>query len=795
MPSSRSAGRPVAGSVLAGAACLALVLSGAACRGRADSGFAPDRASKHVRMLGSAFGSRPTGSGADRRARDYIVAELTQSGFEVRLQEAMAEAPGGLTVPVVNIIATRAGRQKDAIALVSHHDSRPESRGAADDGLGVAVCLEAGRVLAARPAPRYSLLVAITDAEELGLMGARALVGTPEYGAVRAFLNFEAVGTSGPARLFQAGPGNGWLAAAWARSAPFPAGSSLLTEIYRHLPNGTDFTILGDGSGRGVPGLDFAPTGNTFAYHTRLDEPSHLDPAAIAGLGENTVRLVEELETVDIGSRTADAATYFDAAGLTAFAYSSTATLVVAVLAFVLGLVAAYKSFLAAHDEVGTARVVITGAWGLLALAVMFGAMWIGCVLLRAGSGLAEPWYGQAGLFLLFLVTIGLAAVWVVVNVSRGLPVMFGPAGLPACVWMLALPPWIVILAVAQRLAPGVGYLVAWPLLVASALVIALPMRRAAAGRLVAAVTGVVAGLLWAPLVWPTFEFTVGLFGSLPTAAPSWFFPALLTAAALTMGPCAAAIVLGRRSRRLPASVTGSMVLLAVVAVSWILAVEPAYTPDRPERRTIRFIEDLARRQAWWEAGTHERDQAPAGDREGAPRGWEPIASPTPGPRISRTTGVFTYRAPASGLVAPPVEVRCSVEPAPGTDDVYVDTAAKPGLEGTGAAFVLPAGVVPAESSLKGVVRDGRWQAMVTPLPEAGLTLRVRVGRAALAKWSEARVLAAVHGVPGGIGWQRLPAWLPQEVFVWSPRSEFTIPWPIPEAPPVTPPATPGPPE
>ncbi len=781
MSSTGSTLRPLSRRLLAGAACLVVFATGAACRNRATTGFSPERAAKHIRMLGTAFGSRPTGSEADRRAREYIAAALRQAGFEVRLQEAMSETNSGLSVPVVNIVATRPGRERAAIALVSHHDSRAESRGAADDGLGVAVCLEAGRVLAARPDPRYSLRVAITDGEELGLMGARVLTKAPEFAAVRAFLNFEAVGTTGPARLFQAGPGNSWLAAAWAASAPFPAGSSLFTEIYRRLPNDTDFSVLKQG---GVPGLDFAPTGNTFAYHTRLDAPANLDPETLDRLGDNAVRLVERLDTVDIDARTADNGTFFDVAGLTALAYSSTRTLVLAVIAFVLGLLAAYKAFLAAHEQIGTARVIITAVWSFAGALVIFGVLWLGCALLRAGTGLEQPWYGQAGLFVVFLATVALAAVWLFLLAGRSLPVMLGPAELPAAVWMLTLPVWAILLAVLQRAAPGTGYLFAFPLLTASILVLALPVREAAVGRLIAAVVAVVAGALWIPLLWPLFEFIVGLFGSLPVVAPTWLFPAMAVIAMLTVGPCLAALLLGRKSRWLPSSVVTSLALLAVVAVSWVMAVEPAYTPDRPERRALRFAEDLVQRQAWWEAGTHERDLTPVGTQEGAPRDWEPLTSTAPALELFRQVGgLFRYRAAATGLVAPPLEVRCAAQAVDGTADVYVETTVVPKLEGTGVAFVLPHGVTPAEASLRGVVRGGRWRAMVMPVPASGLTLRLRIRRDLLQKWSEARVLAMVHGVPGGVGWQRLPAWVPQETFVWSPESDFVMAWPSPEAP------------
>jgi hypothetical protein len=777
--------RPVARGLQAGILCLAMIVTATACRSRTETGFSLERAAKHVRMLGTTFGSRPTGSQANALARAYVVDQLRQAGFEVRLQDAVSTTGSGFSVPVVNIIAVRPGHQREAVALVSHYDSPPESRGAADDGLGVSVCLEAGRVLAARPDPRYSLLVAITDGEELGLMGARALQHTPEFETVRTFLNFEAVGTSGPARLFQAGPGNSWLAAQWAASTPFPSGSSLFTEVYRRLPNDTDFSIL---KRTGVPGLDFAPTGNTFVYHTRLDTPAQLESETIEHLGHNTVRLVEALDSVDIGARTADDGTFFDVIGRTAFAYSSNRTRVVAVVAFVLGLLAAYKAFRAAHEQIGTTRVIITAFWSLVGVGVMFGALWLGCTLLRFGTGIQQPWYAQANIFLVFLAAVALGALWLLILIGRSLPVMVSPSGLPSCVWMLTLPVWAVLLAVLQRTAPGTGYLFAWPLLTASVLVLVLPVREPAVGRAIAAAVGVVAGAVWIPLVWPLFEFLVGLFGSLPAVAPLWLFPVVFVAALSAVGPCAAALVLGRRTRWLPSSAVTSVILLAVVAASWVTAVEPAYTSERPERRALRYVEDLVQRQSWWEAGTHEPGLSPTGSQPGAPRDWQSTsADPAGATLLPPLRGVYHYLAEAAGLVAPPLDVRSATQPVDGTADVYMDTTVLPRLEGASVAFVLPAGVTPVEASLSGVVRNQRWRAIMMPVPASGLTLRLRVAQDSLQRWSDARVLVMVHGVPGGIGWQRLPPWLPQDTFVWAAQSDFILAWPPPAAPaPVT---------
>ena len=766
----------------AGVACLAAMAAVAGCAAPRDTGFSMTRAAKHVRMLATAFGSRPTGSEANARARDYIVAELRQAGFDVRVQQALASSGTGLNTPVANIIATKPGRQAESIALVSHYDSPAESRGAADAGLGVAVCLEAGRVLAGRPDARYTLLVALTDGEELGLMGARALRETPEFSHVGAFLNFEAVGTNGPPRLFQAGPGNAWLTAAWAAAAPKPSGSSLFTEIYRRLPNDTDFSVLAPS---GPPGLNFAPTGNTFAYHTRLDTPARLESATVQRMGDVAVEVVARLDGVDITQRTEGDGTYFDVAERAALVYSAGTTRVIAALVFVLGLLASVKAFLGARAEVGTARLLMTGAWALIGSAVVFGALFAGCFLLQAGTGLHQPWYARASVFLVFLASVGFSAAGVVAIVGRALPVMVAPSGHPSCVWALTLPVWTALLAFLQLKAPGVGYLFALPLLAAAGLVLALPIRTIGAGRWVSLAATAVSALLWAPLVWPLLEFLVGLAGSLPAPVPGWLFPAFAVASVFTLGPGLAGLTLGRERRILPTGAVASVLALVVVASAWIIAVEPAYTAERPERRRLRYVQDMLQQKALWEAAQREWRPAPVGTDPAAPRDWQadnqPPAVSLP---MSRVSGVHRYRTRATGLVEPPLDARSVLIAGEGGAEVLVEATVVPRLEGTGVAFVLPPGVHPADPSLQGVIRDGRWRATVMPVPAVGVTLRVRLSPEDVARLGDARILALVHGAPGGIGWQRLPPWLPQDAIVWSAESWFILPWPAPGTPP-----------
>ena len=105
-------------------------------------------------------------------------------------------------------------------------------------------------------------------------MGAAALVTDREVTSrLRAYINLESIGSSGTSILFETGPGNAWLVAPWARRAPHPRGGSYAIEVYRRLPNDTDFSIL---KTRDVPGLNFAAVGDSYAYHTARDTPERL---------------------------------------------------------------------------------------------------------------------------------------------------------------------------------------------------------------------------------------------------------------------------------------------------------------------------------------------------------------------------------------------------------------------------------------------------------------------------------------------------------------------------------------
>lgn len=106
----------------------------------------------------------------------------------------------------VNLVAELPGEDREAIAIVAHHDTVNGSPGADDNGSGVVALLELARLLAGRRF-RHTVVLAAPDFEEIGLIGSGALV--PRLMArytLQAVIVFDAIGYADPAPGAQAVP-------------------------------------------------------------------------------------------------------------------------------------------------------------------------------------------------------------------------------------------------------------------------------------------------------------------------------------------------------------------------------------------------------------------------------------------------------------------------------------------------------------------------------------------------------------------------------------------------------------
>ncbi|NPC53375.1 M20/M25/M40 family metallo-hydrolase, partial [Corallococcus exiguus] len=277
--------------------------------------FSAGRAREHLARI--AARPHPVGSQAHREVREYLVDTVRGLGVTPEVQATAAIHPDmeensipGATVH--NVLAHVKGQDsRGVIAIVAHYDSVPTSPGASDDGAGVAAMLETLRALRTGPPLRNDVLFLFTDAEETGLVGARAFAfHHPLAEQVSVVLNFEARGSHGPSLMFQPGPGNRWLIQHLARSGAPAQASSLFDEVYRRLQNDTDFTVFLQ---RGKTGLNFGFLDGFMRYHARTDDLAHFGLDSLQHHGEVMLALARHLGDDALEPAPPEDAVYFNA--------------------------------------------------------------------------------------------------------------------------------------------------------------------------------------------------------------------------------------------------------------------------------------------------------------------------------------------------------------------------------------------------------------------------------------------------------------------------------------------------
>lgn len=260
---------------------------------------------------------------AHDRARDDVVGMFTDLGytptvhsdplfdlsnpraketFDALSAEQQAEFKD---TPAETIVVDVPGKSERTMALMAHYDSAigaepdgdsvrltaGDSHGAGDDGYGVAVIVETLRALKAEGRqPENSLKIVITDAEEVGLLGATNEMRhhRADYDNVDLVLNLEARGTSGPALMFETSSNNSAVAGYFLSHVKQPVTSSLFPSLYARMPNLTDMTVL---IPEGFTVLNIAAIGNAEHYHHATDAPRYVDHSTVQHYGDQVLGL------------------------------------------------------------------------------------------------------------------------------------------------------------------------------------------------------------------------------------------------------------------------------------------------------------------------------------------------------------------------------------------------------------------------------------------------------------------------------------------------------------------------
>lgn len=527
--------------------------------------FSAGRAMADVRVLARA--PHPTGTPAAAAVITHLERRLRSLGFAVRrVVTPLTEVParrlakwgGNPAAPAISLIATRPAISAagPAVALLAHHDSVWASPGAADDIAGVSAALEIARAVPAA-SQRRDLVLIFTDAEELGLVGARAIfapgaAADPVVARIGVLINLEARGGGGRAMMFETGPGNGDLVRLLAASAPDAAASSLAVTIYELLPNSTDFTPV---KLRGTMGLNFAFLGEAWGYHSPLMTPDRLEQGALQHLGDSVLGVTRALLTAPALPAAADNAVFAAAPGLGIIVYPAAAGwALLAVTAGLLGLAAHHRRM---EWQIGNS--LLAGGQALLVLLIA-GLLMFGLNILSGSVG-AEYYDRLAALPRLEAAALLAAAAALLFAASAGAGTLWDR-------WITWTALSTAAALAAQFWLPGAGPVFGWPaLLAATGLAIAAFTGGGRAGSN-SGLSGLAARIPAAVLAVPGLTMTGELFhfAFLGVGAPAPFgtAPLLLPALALL------APLLPAGPRRPALIAAAAAITLAAGLVLWV---------------------------------------------------------------------------------------------------------------------------------------------------------------------------------------------------------------------------------
>jgi Peptidase family M28 len=420
--------------------------------------FSAERAFKHVEVLSRA--PHPVGSAEHAVVENYILASLRQNGLAPRVQKATAKDRwSGMPIALENIIAGLKGNTPGpAILLVAHYDSVSAGPGAGDDAAAVAALLETARIFKSLPTFKRNVFFLFTDGEEAGLLGAKAFVAEdPLAKDVALVLNFEARGSGGPVILFETSDENAWLMENVGRAASHPVANSLSYEVYKRLPNDTDFTVF---KRAGIPGLNFAFIDQLVNYHSANDTPQNLDRGSLQQQGDYAVELGAWFANLDQIAPGKGRAIYFDLFGKVLVHYpAATGRFLIAAAALLLGWIVFQGSRLHLLNAPHLAfSVGITIAAVVMAAVTALALQWAAMMLAAHSPHLRSGMLHHGGLFVAAAgaIALAVAAVLYAWTATRFGEVNAGVAGLLV---------WLGVALSAEVWVQGMTFLWVWPLL------------------------------------------------------------------------------------------------------------------------------------------------------------------------------------------------------------------------------------------------------------------------------------------------------------------------------------------
>ncbi|MBS1600889.1 MAG: M20/M25/M40 family metallo-hydrolase [Bacteroidetes bacterium] len=310
-----------------------------------DSVFSAERAKDHIDEI--AKSPHSIGTPRNDSVKTYIVNVCNKLGLQTNVQTATSIRSFRNIViagKVNNIIARIKGTNNSkAVLIMGHYDSQPNTPGAGDDAAAVGAMLETARGLKAGPTFKNDIIFLFTDGEEMGLLGAQAFADdTALLNQVGLVLNFDGRGNAGISNTFEINPQNGWVINEFAKAAPYPVANSFSYEVYKRLPNYTDYTAFKE---KNITGLNSGIIEGFVNYHSMTDIPANLDLRSVQHYGSNMLALAKHFGNIDLMRTKGNDISFFNFIGKWLVRYPANWNFFIVIFTTVLFIIFLYIGF------------------------------------------------------------------------------------------------------------------------------------------------------------------------------------------------------------------------------------------------------------------------------------------------------------------------------------------------------------------------------------------------------------------------------------------------------------------
>jgi hypothetical protein len=385
--------------------------------------FSQERAYQLLKYLSVDIGPRPMGSPAEQEALRFAVEKFREYGCDTAYIMPIDRYSDGNTSSGI-AVGIKKGISKKIIVIGGHIDSSdPEIPGANDDGSGVAVVLEAARVLA-KSKHNSTIVFCCFGGEEKGLVGSRHFVADfAEIDSVNLMLQVDMTDGRGPLDIdpdaHRSSSAPRWLV---------DAAVEEYTKLgYTNLRYPTHFFSLNhavrDGPGsdhepflqKGIPSIAFI-SDVSYPVHTAQDNFENFDPVGLKRSGDIVLKLFEKFDQ-GIPSRNLEKYWLYLLAGIPVF-IPLWGLWVFAILTIIITVIAFVQVRKQRESPDTQPKIRWSGLKLFLFSLIVVACGWFSSDFVGLIKNVRHPWISSSGVYYVLSLTGMLIGVWITLRLN-----------------------------------------------------------------------------------------------------------------------------------------------------------------------------------------------------------------------------------------------------------------------------------------------------------------------------------------------------------------------------------------